>query len=203
MSELNNPLFEDQREFLERQKQEYKNALLSDVTQLKNQSQKLGKTVLIAGGALAGIWMVSSMLGGKKKDKNRKQLKSAKTPLLLHSSSKQSAEDVIHSDGSLDYSNALHQDSASGQPTGQYTNHYTKQSDSSANQSSAAGNIAQAFFQSDMAKALTQQLTAFLLVYLSKKAEEFLHDSKNNDIAVSKESETKDIDFAYHDEDAV
>ena len=58
MSDLNNPLFESQKEFLERQKQEYKNALLSDVQDLKEQSQKVGKTLLIAGGALAGVWMV-------------------------------------------------------------------------------------------------------------------------------------------------
>jgi len=70
MSDVNNPLFEDQKEFLERQKEEYKNALLSDVTELKTQSQQVGKTLLVAGGALAGLWFLGSALRGKKK-KNR------------------------------------------------------------------------------------------------------------------------------------
>lgn len=71
MNELNNPLFEDKKEFLERQKQEYKNALLGDVAELKTQSQEIGKKVLIAGGALAGVWLVSKLFGGNKKKARR------------------------------------------------------------------------------------------------------------------------------------
>ncbi|RDC65864.1 hypothetical protein [Adhaeribacter pallidiroseus] len=52
MNELNNPLFEDKKEFLERQKQEYKNALLGDVAELKNQSQEIGKKYSLA----AALW---------------------------------------------------------------------------------------------------------------------------------------------------
>ena len=195
MSELTNPLFEDQKEFLERQKQEYKNALLNDVSVLKNKSQQVGKTVLIAGGALAGLWMIGSMFSGKKK--GPKRLKGRKAPLLLSPPAYRSADDVVQPDGSLDYASALHQDPA--QTTGQYAN--TQQA--GAQQPSAGGSIAQAFFQSDMAKAITQQVTAFVLVYLSKKAEEYLQMPKNTDIAASEEPETKDIDFSYHEEDAV
>jgi hypothetical protein len=191
MSELNNPLFDDQREFLERQKQEYKNALLSDVTELKQQSQKVGKTLLIAGGALAGVWLVSSMFRGKKK--SSKRLKPGKTPLLLTPPAYQSTDDLVQPDGSLDYTDAVHQAQAYG----------TRPSATGSREPSAVESIATAFFQSDMAKALSQQLTAFLLVYLTKKAEEFLHVPKNSDIAVSNEPETRDIDFAYHEEDAV
>ncbi|PSR55179.1 hypothetical protein AHMF7605_17530 [Adhaeribacter arboris] len=71
MNELNNPLFEDRKEFLERQKQEYKNALLGDVAELKTQSQEIGKKVLIGGGALVGIWLVSKLLGGGSKTKKK------------------------------------------------------------------------------------------------------------------------------------
>jgi hypothetical protein len=196
MSELNNPLFEDQKEFLERQKQEYKNALLSDVTDLKQQSQKVGKTLLIAGGALAGLWVVSSMFRGKKK--TDKRLKAGKAPLLLSPPAYRSADDVVRPDGTLDYASALHEPSHT-QTTGEYTKGYKART----HEPSAIENIATAFFNSDMAKALSQQLTAFLLVYLTKKAEEFLHVPKNSDIAVSNEPETRDIDFSYHEEDAV
>ncbi|MDB5261064.1 MAG: hypothetical protein JWQ14_345 [Adhaeribacter sp.] len=198
MSELNNPLFEDQREFLERQKQEYKNALLSDVTDLKQQSQKIGKTLLIAGTALAGMWLVSTMFSSKKKVGKRQ--KGRQAPLLLSSQAYRSADDVVHPDGSLDYASALHQEPGHTQTTGAYAKGYTAPTPE---EPSVIGNIANAFFQSDIAKALSQQLTAFLLVYLSKKAEEFLQVSKNSDIAVSNEPETKDIDFSYHEEDAV
>ena len=197
MSELNNPLFEDQKEFLERQKQEYKNALLSDVTDLKQQSQKIGKTLLIAGGALAGMWMVSSMFRGKKK--TSKRLKSSKAPLLLSPPAYRSAEDVVQPDGSLNYEGALHQAAGHTQTPGEYAKQHTTKT----HEPSTLENIATAFFQSDMAKALSQQLTAFLLVYLTKKAEEYLHVPKNSDIAVSNEPETRDIDFSYHEEDAV
>jgi hypothetical protein len=197
MSELNNPLFDDQKEFLERQKQEYKNALLNDVSELKNKSQQIGKTVLIAGGALAGIWMISSLFRGKKKAPKR--LKGRNTPLLLNPPPYRPANEVVQPDGSLDYSNALHQDAAHGQSTGQYANQYS----TGTQQPSDGGGILHSLLQSDMAKALTQQVTAFLLVYLSKKAEEFLNMPKNNDIAASREPETKDIDFSYHEEDAV
>jgi len=195
MSELNNPLFEDQREFLERQKQEYKNALLNDVTDLKQQSQKIGKTVLIAGGALAGVWLVSTMFRGKKK--SSKRLKARPAPLLLNAHANRTADDVVQPDGSLNYADALHQahDYTAGQPASAQA--------TTAREPSAIESIATAFFQSDMAKALSQQLTAFLLVYLTKKAEEFLHADKNSDIAVSNEPETRDIDFSYHEEDAV
>ncbi|WP_158267549.1 hypothetical protein [Adhaeribacter arboris] len=54
-----------------------------------------------------------------------------------------------------------------------------------------------------MAKALSTQITAFLLVYVTKKLEEYLHVPKNPDIVVTKEPVTRDIDFSYHEEDAV
>lgn len=194
MSELNNPLFDDQKEFLERQKQEYKNALLNDVNQLKNKSQQVGKTVLIAGGALAGIWFIGSMFRSKKK--GPKRLKGRNAPLLLNPPAYRPAEGVVQPDGSLDYSHALHQDP--NQTAGQHANNQAH-----AQQAADGGGLIQSFFQSEMAKALTQQVTAFLLVYLSKKAEEYLHMPKNTDIAASSEPETKDIDFSYHEEDAV
>ena len=67
MSDLQNPIFENEKEFLERQKQEYKNALLGDVAVIKDQSTEIGKKVLLAGGVLAGVWMATKLLKSKKK----------------------------------------------------------------------------------------------------------------------------------------
>jgi hypothetical protein len=172
MSELNNPLFENQKEFLERQKQEYKNALLSDVHDLKAQSQKVGKTLLIAGGAIAGVWMVSSLFRSKKKNK-------ALTP---------ASHQALPADTGISYPLAVNQ-----QPV--YPGSYYPAP-------SALQEVTRTFLQSDLAKAISQQLTAFLLVYITKKIEEYLHESQKTQ-ARSAEVETKDIDFSYHQEDAV
>ena len=177
MSDLNNPLFESQKEFLERQKQEYKNALLSDVQDLKQQSQKVGKTLLIAGGALAGVWMVSTLFLGKKKSK---KLKSAQLALPAASPLPE-------------YPNSYTQEAFNQEPV------YPGQAPQAP---SALSEITRTIVESDMAKAISQQLTAFLLVYLTKKIEEYLHDTAQP-LAGDKNPETKDIDFSYHEEDAV
>ncbi|GAB3825589.1 hypothetical protein GCM10028895_35380 [Pontibacter rugosus] len=79
MSELNNPLFDNEREFLERQKEEYKNALMGDVDQIKSQGQEIGKKVAVAGGVLLAGWLVKRMFsGGKKKIKEAKANKKDK-----------------------------------------------------------------------------------------------------------------------------
>lgn len=188
MSEVNNPLFENQKEFLERQKDEYKNALLNDVTQLKTQSQQIGKTLLIAGGALAGLWMVSGVFRNKKKGKTA-QLKKGKTLALPAASSNLKADNIVKSDGSLNYEEALNQEPVYGAHT---------------SQPHQGPSFAQSILHSDITKAVTQQVTAFLLVFLTKKLEEYLqHNVKINDIASSREPETRDIDFSYHEEDAI
>ena len=72
MSDLQNPIFEDEKELLERQRLEYKNALLNDVSALKDQTSQVGKGALLLGGALAGVWIVSKIIsGGKKRKKNQ------------------------------------------------------------------------------------------------------------------------------------
>jgi len=188
MSEVNNPLFENQKEFLERQKDEYKNALLSDVSQLKTQSQQIGKTLLIAGGTLAGLWMVSSAFRNKKKGKTA-QLKKGKTLALPTASSNLKADNIVKSDGSLNYEEALNQEPVYGAHN---------------SQPQQGPSFIQSFLHSDITKAVTQQATAFLLVFLTKKLEEYLqHNVKINDIASSREPETRDIDFSYHEEDAI
>lgn len=67
MADLHNPLFEDEKEFLERQKQEYERALIGDVEEIKAKTQEVSKYVAIGAGVLGGIWLLSKAFGGKKK----------------------------------------------------------------------------------------------------------------------------------------
>ncbi|WBO84165.1 hypothetical protein [Hymenobacter yonginensis] len=66
MAELTNPLFEDEKEFLERQKLEYERALMGDVEEIKEKTQQASKYVAIGAGILAGAWLLSKAFGGKK-----------------------------------------------------------------------------------------------------------------------------------------
>ena len=66
MAELTNPLFEDEKEFLERQKLEYERALLGDVEEIKEKTQQVSKYVAIGAGVIGGIWLLSKAFGGKK-----------------------------------------------------------------------------------------------------------------------------------------
>ncbi|WP_303309628.1 hypothetical protein [Hymenobacter sp. BT730] len=59
MADLHNPLFEDEKEFLERQKLEYERALMGDVEDIKEQTQRIGKYALIGAGVAGGIWLIA------------------------------------------------------------------------------------------------------------------------------------------------
>ena len=71
--ELNNPLFDDEREFLERKKQEYERALRGDVEHIKEQSVQVGKVAAVGAGLAGTIWLISKALGGGRKRKAQKQ----------------------------------------------------------------------------------------------------------------------------------
>ncbi|MDU0372226.1 hypothetical protein ACFPAF_17615 [Hymenobacter endophyticus] len=72
MADLHNPLFEDEKEFLEHQKLEYERALLGDVEEIKAKTQEVGKYVAIGAGILGGAWLLSKALGGRKSPKKLK-----------------------------------------------------------------------------------------------------------------------------------
>ncbi|MBC6991709.1 hypothetical protein [Hymenobacter sp. BT491] len=85
MAELNNPLFEDEKEFLERQKLEYERALLGDVDNIKEKTQQVGKIALIGAGLVGSIWLISKAFRSKKSShddldapRSKRQLKQAK-----------------------------------------------------------------------------------------------------------------------------
>ena len=66
MSELHNPLFDEEKEFLERKKLEYERALLGDVEHIKEQSATVGKVALVGAGLAGTVWLISKAFGGKK-----------------------------------------------------------------------------------------------------------------------------------------
>ncbi len=198
MNELNNPLFEDRKEFLERQKQEYKNALLGDVAELKNQSQEIGKKVLLAGGALVGVWLISKLIGGGSKKKS-KALKTGLQKQLTATSTYAAPTPTPH----VPEAGSTHYDPASQHGSGQVPPVSSYYQPPQPAQPSLMAELGKAFMESEMAKALSTQITAFLLVYVTKKLEDYLQIPKNPDIVTTKEPEIKDIDFSYHEEDAV
>lgn len=69
MSDLQNPLFEEEKEFLERKKLEYERALRGDVDHIKEQSTKVGKVALVGAGLAGTVWLITKAFGGKKKRK--------------------------------------------------------------------------------------------------------------------------------------
>ena len=78
MTELHNPLFEDEREFLERQKLEYERALMGDVQNIKDKTRQVSKYAAIGAGVLGSVWLISKAFGGSKsKKKHTKTLKAA------------------------------------------------------------------------------------------------------------------------------
>ena len=70
MSDLQNPLFEEEKEFLERKKLEYERALRGDVDHIKDQSVKVGKVAAVGVGLAGGIWLIAKAFSGKKKKKH-------------------------------------------------------------------------------------------------------------------------------------
>jgi hypothetical protein len=72
MTEPNNPLFEDEKEFLERKKLEYERALRGDVEEIKEQTIQVGKVALVGAGVVGGVWLlVKAFSGGKAKKKHK------------------------------------------------------------------------------------------------------------------------------------
>ncbi|RZK41295.1 MAG: hypothetical protein EOO57_01860 [Hymenobacter sp.] len=78
MTEPNNPLFEDEKEFLERKKLEYERALRGDVEEIKEQTVQVGKVALIGAGVVGGIWLLVKAFGGSKAKKKHKHKKHKK-----------------------------------------------------------------------------------------------------------------------------
>ncbi|WP_266203689.1 hypothetical protein [Pontibacter kalidii] len=178
MSELNNPLFDNEREFLERQKEEYKRALMGDVDQIKSQGQDIGKKAAMVGGVLLAGWLVKRMFsGGKKKGKPGKKAKAGKKGKNESRGTFVAAAYPAHmSTPLIDYDSYVHEQEDA----------YTLSSEQMPNVYHAEGvkKKPEPFLKSKLGTALTQQAMALLVLYATKKLEEYLNSvSENNDIA--------------------
>ena len=71
MSELQNPLFGEEKEFLERKKLEYERALRGDVDHIKEQSVVMGNVALVGAGVAGGIWLIIKAFGSARRKKKR------------------------------------------------------------------------------------------------------------------------------------
>nr|GFA83037.1 hypothetical protein [Tanacetum cinerariifolium] len=78
MTEPNNPLFEDEKEFLERKKLEYERALRGDVEEIKEQTIQVGKVALVGAGVVGGVWLLVKAFSSGKAKKKRKHKKAHK-----------------------------------------------------------------------------------------------------------------------------
>ncbi|MGI4834468.1 MAG: hypothetical protein ACRYFK_13515 [Janthinobacterium lividum] len=67
MSEPTNPLFEEEKAFLERKKLEYERALRGDVAQLKEHTAQAGRVALVGTGLAGSIWLIAKAFGGRKR----------------------------------------------------------------------------------------------------------------------------------------
>lgn len=228
MAELHNPLFEDEKEFLERQKLEYERALLGDVDHIKAKTKQVSKIALIGAGVAGGVWLLAKAFGGKSRKKsNQRKLdaKRRKKRLVSAASAEAGAvaddlgfgrapyatRDRAHLAPDVYHTDAPNTDPL--QPVAQYaTPHpvpaaaYAPEEEPAAGES-AGSIIADAFhsfLQSDTGKVLVAQATAVLMAYVAKKVGEYLPVVKNPDLATSPghEPETRDIDFTFHHDDA-
>lgn len=221
MADLHNPLFEDEKEFLEHQKLEYERALLGEVEEIKAKSQEIGKYVAIGAGVLSGIWLLRKAFGGKKKHelngyddhdnraRSRHYLQNAprRYPYEVDS---ETADDLDFGAGRHQYDRGrTHTSSAfDSDPFQPYTAeaHEDTYLTPTEQQETPSGSLVQDFLQSNTGKMLVAQASAVLLAFAAKKAGEYFPMLKNPDLAsspsgtVSAEPETKDIEFTFHDD---
>ncbi|UOG75036.1 hypothetical protein MTX78_00185 [Hymenobacter tibetensis] len=247
MAEPTNPLFEDEKEFLERQKLEYERALMGEVEEIKVKTQQISKYVAIGAGVLSGVWLISKVFSGPKKykkykPKHERELSSGpRTQRSARALRKGApgadlavnddlgfgsrghhadrghqapaserahiAPDVYHTetaDLDSDPFRPLEFDSPRSIPAVHSRPHYYEEDDHSEGASSIVADTFRSFLQSDTGKMLVAQATAVLMAVVAKKMGEYLPMFKNPDLAdtPTREPETRDIDFTFHDDDA-
>ena len=226
MAELTNPLFEGEKEFLERQKLEYERALLGDVEEIKEKTQQVSKYVAIGAGILGGVWLLSKAFGSKKPKRelpsgSRPRRALRKPPTVAdaatdddrgfgvkqhHSDRGQqhASHERAHIAPDVYHASALNADDpfepVNAAPVTMTRPMNVSHSDEA---SSIMASAFRSFLQSDTGKMLVAQATAVLMAVVAKKLNEYLPMLKNPDLATSpREPETRDIDFTYHHDDA-
>jgi len=226
MAELHNPLFENEKEFLERQKLEYERALMGDVEDIKAKTRQVGKVALVGLGVASGVWLLTKVFGsskssakklgaGSKSRKKKKRLPSSaplgvnattddlgfQSAVHSHGRPAQLAPDVYHTDATdADPFPPLPPRPAPASFTGPAYQAPETEEDSGFTSILADG--VHAFMKSDTGKMLMAQATAVVMAYAAKKVGEYLPLVKNPDLATPPEPETRDIDFTFHHDDA-
>ncbi|WP_187262805.1 hypothetical protein [Pontibacter beigongshangensis] len=191
MSESSNPLFKSERELLERQKEEYKNALMGDVDHLKTQSQEIGRKVALAGGVLVAGLLLRRIFGGAKK-KTKKLKTGYAEPYAAYSATPAAGvagPGTMPPAGEADVYSMPSAQMLQVQP-----------------QTPPSTGMAKSFLNSELVQVITQQLAALLMVYISKKVEEYLSSvSENNDIAAKpiEVTEIETTEYIYPEKDAL
>jgi len=66
MSDLHNPLFDSEKEFLEQKKLEYERALRGDVEQIKEKTVQAGKMALAGAGLAGSVWLITRIFSSRK-----------------------------------------------------------------------------------------------------------------------------------------
>jgi len=229
MAELHNPLFENEKEFLERQKLEYERALMGDVEDIKAKTQKVGKIALVGVGVASGVWLLSKVFGSSKSSakklgassKNRKKKKrlSSSAPLgvgavtddLGFGSAAYSAAPHSYGRPAQLAPDVYHTDAADADPFPPLpprpaptpfagAGYQVPEPEEDSGFTSILADGVQAFLKSDTGKMLMAQATAVVMAYAAKKVGDYLPLVKNPDLATPPEPETRDIDFTYHDD---
>jgi hypothetical protein len=179
MSELNNPLFDNQREFLERQKEEYRNALMGDVEQIKSQGQEIGKKVAIAGGVVLAGLLIRRMFTGNDKKKASKITKVKKGEAAV-------AGTIPVSHPIPDYDPIAHRtvtDFTAEEPMAVTAAKQKARKEKKQKVKSGPG-LVQRVINSPYARTMALEGVALLVAYVTKKAAERMHtESENTDIA--------------------
>ncbi|MBB6609511.1 hypothetical protein H7F15_00540 [Pontibacter sp. Tf4] len=178
MSDVNNPLFDNQREFLERQKEEYKNALLGDVEHIKSQSQEIGKKVAIAGGVVLAGLLLRRMFTSSDKKKAQKVAKAKK-------GTKAATGTIPVSHPIPDYDPVAHHvvtDYNAEEPMA--VTAAKEKAKKQKKQKKTGPGLVQRFMSSPYARTMALEGVALLMAYVTKKAAERMHsEPENNDIA--------------------
>ncbi len=177
MSDVNNPLFDNQREFLERQKEEYKNALMGDVEHIKTQGQEVGKKVAVAGGVLLAGYLIKRMLSsGDSKKKARKVSKA-------EAAKKAKIESAGISHPIPDYDPIAHAPETVYN-TEPVTPELREQKLKKAKKKKSGPGMLQSLMKSDYTRTLALEGIALLVAYITKKAADRMQNqSENTDIA--------------------
>lgn len=180
MSDVNNPLFDNQREFLERQKEEYKNALMGDVDQIKSQGQEIGKKVAIAGGVVLAGLLVRRMFSGGSKKKAQKVAKTKKGKGATVSGT------IPVSHPIPDYDPIAHRtvtDYNAEEPIAVTAAKQKAKKEKKLKRKSEPG-LVKTFMDSPFTRQLMQQGVTLLVAYIAKKAADRMQtEPENNDIA--------------------